>query len=135
MRFAFLGKMTAEELKMLLPRAFIADLVIYLLTLPFYGLSAEVPLGLLLGTAAMTANLILLGYSVDRAVEYKTEKAAKRYMFSFYLIRFAVMGAALTAGIKLRAVNLAAVCIPLFYPKAIYTIRGIINNKSSGKGG
>ena len=127
--------MTAEELKMLLPRAFIADLVIYLLTLPFYGLSAEVPLGLLLGTAAMTANLILLGYSVDRAVEYKTEKAAKRYMFSFYLIRFAVMGAALTAGIKLRAVNLAAVCIPLFYPKAIYTIRGIINNKSSGKGG
>ena len=46
-----------------------------------------------------------------------------------------VMGAALTAGIKLRAVNLAAVCIPLFYPKAIYTIRGIINNKSSGKGG
>ncbi len=127
--------MTAEELKMLLPRAFIADLVIYLLTLPFYGLSPEVPLGLLLGTAAMTANLILLGYSVDRAVEYKTEKAAKRYMFSFYLIRFAVMGAALTAGIKLRAVNLAAVCIPLFYPKAIYTVRGIINNKSSGKGG
>ena len=127
--------MTAEELKMLLPRAFIADLVIYLLTLPFYGLSSEVPLGLLLGTAAMTANLILLGYSVDRAVEYKTEKAAKRYMFSFYLIRFAVMGAALTAGIKLRAVNLAAVCIPLFYPKAIYTVRGIINNKSSGKGG
>ena len=124
-----------EELKMLLPRAFIADLVIYLLTLPFYGLSPEVPLGLLLGTAAMTANLILLGYSVDRAVEYKTEKAAKRYMFSFYLIRFAVMGAALTAGIKLRAVNLAAVCIPLFYPKAIYTVRGIINNKSSGKGG
>ena len=135
MRFGFLGKMTAEELKMLLPRAFIADLVIYLLTLPFYGLSPEVPLGLLLGTAAMTANLILLGYSVDRAVEYKTEKAAKRYMFSFYLIRFAVMGAALTAGIKLRAVNLAAVCIPLFYPKAIYTVRGIINNKSSGKGG
>ena len=135
MRFAFLGKMTAEELKMLLPRAFIADLVIYLLTLPFYGLSPEVPLGLLLGTAAMTANLILLGYSVDRAVEYKTEKAAKRYMFSFYLIRFAVMGAALTAGIKLRSVNLAAVCIPLFYPKAIYTVRGIINNKSSGKGG
>lgn len=123
--------MVNDQLNFLLPYSLIADAVIFLASLPLYGLNTEVPLGLLLGTAAMTANITLLGYSSERAVE-KNKKAAKRYMFFFYLVRMTVMGAAMVIGFKFSAVNAAAVCIPLFYPKVIYTVYGVITARKGG---
>ena len=48
--------MINEQLRFLLPKAMLADLLIFVAALPFYGLNIQIPLGLLLGTAAMTAS-------------------------------------------------------------------------------
>ncbi len=124
MRIGFLGKEENNELKMLFPRALIIDAAIYLVTLPFYGFTAEIPLGLLLGTAACFLNLIILGFACSHAVE-RPLKAAKRFMFTFYLIRMTLLGAAIVAGFEISFINPVCVCIPLFYPKAIYTVRAL----------
>ena len=112
--------MINEQLRFLLPKAMLADLLIFVAALPFYGLNIHIPLGLLLGTAAMTANIILLGMSSERAVERGTAKSAKRYMFSFYLIRLTVMGAALVLGFRSDLFNSVCTFIPLLYPKTFY---------------
>ena len=82
----------AEQLRFLMPRVLIGDAAIILLCLPLYGLDAGIIFGLLLGTAAMLVNMALLSYSVRHAVDRGSEKSAKRYMLSFYMIRFAIMG-------------------------------------------
>lgn len=109
----------------LLKRAAIADAVIFLLCIPLYGISVEIALGLLLGTAAMTVNMLLLAYSVIHSVDRGSEKSAKRYMFSFYLIRFTIMGAALAAGFTFSIFNSVCTFIPLLYPKVFYTSIGV----------
>lgn len=121
--------MINEQLRFLLPKALLADLLIFAATLPFYGLNIQIPLGLLLGTAAMTANMILLGVSAERAVERSTAKRAKRYMFSIYLLRLAVMGAALVLGFKSELFNSVCTFIPLLYPKTFYTGSAIFKRK------
>ena len=109
----------------LLRRAAVADAVIFLLCIPLYGIDYRIALGLLLGTAAMTANILLLAYSVIHSVDRGSEKRAKRFMFSFYLIRFTIMGAALVAGFKFDIFNSVCTFIPLLYPKVFYTSIGI----------
>lgn len=122
MHIWFLGRDENEELNMLLVRSLIIDLCIYLITLPLYGLGLEIPLGLLLGTIACFVNLILLGYACGKTVE-RPLKQAKRYMFMWYLIRMTILGAFIVIGFKVSFINSVCVCLPLFYPKVIYTAR------------
>lgn len=128
MNIKIFGRYIDEQLEFLLPKAILADLLIFIATLPFYGISAEIPLGLLLGTAAMLINFVLLGYSVGHCIE-KNKKAAKRYMFSFYIIRFAIMGAALVLGFLSPLCNSVCTYIPLLYPKLFYTGSAIFKRK------
>ncbi len=129
--------MINEQLGFLLPKSLLADLLVFVAALPFYGLDYRIATGLLLGTAAMTVNIILLGYSAERAVERPTAKAAKRYMFSFYIIRFAIMGAALVIGFNMPYFNSVCTFIPLLWPKVLYTGSAIFKRKdnSARKGG
>ena len=131
MKIKLFSNMINEQLRFLLPKAMLADLLIFVAALPFDGLNIQIPLGLLLGTAAMTANIILLGMSSERAVERGTAKSAKRYMFSFYLIRLTVMGAALVLGFRSDLFNSVCTFIPLLYPKTFYTGSAIIRQKHS----
>ena len=136
MKISIFSKMINEQLEFLLPKILLADLLIFIAALPFYGLSITVPAGLLLGTAASLANFIILGLSSERAVERGSAKAAKRYMFSFYLIRLAIMGAALAAGFNCAYFNPVCTFIPLLYPKLFYSGSAIFNRgKNSRKGG
>ena len=75
MKIKLFSNMINEQLRFLLPKAMLADLLIFVAALPFYGLNIQIPLGLLLGTAAMTANIILLGMSSERAVSEERQKA------------------------------------------------------------
>ncbi len=129
MKIGFFSNMINEQLRFLIPKSFLADLLILAATLPFYGLNIQIPFGLLLGTAAMTANIILLGISAERAVERPTAKSAKRYMFSFYLLRLTVMGAALALGFRSDLFNSVCTFIPLLYPKTFYTGSAIFKRK------
>ena len=127
----FLSEMICRELKFLVPRALIFDGIIYIISLPVYGLCTEIPLGLLAGTAVMLLNFIILGLSSERAVE-KTLSAAKGYMFGFYMIRMAISGLLFYAGIMLPQINLLAAAIPQLYPKLAYTLHAA---KLKRKGG
>lgn len=136
MKIRIFSKMINEQLEFLLPKILLADLLIFIAALPFYGLNITIPAGLLLGTAASLANFIILGLSSERAVERDSAKAAKRYMFSFYLIRLAIMGAALAAGFNCAYFNPVCTFIPLLYPKLFYSGSAIFNRgKNSRKGG
>lgn len=132
MKIKLFSNMINEQLSFLMPKALIADGLVFVAALPFYGLDFRVPLGLLLGTAAMTANMILLGYSAERAVERSSAKRAKGYMFSFYLIRLAVMGAALAIGFNMDCFNSVCTFLPLLWPKTIYTGSAIISSHKKG---
>ena len=120
--------MICRELKFLLPRALVLDLAVYLISLPVYRLCAEVPLGLLAGTAVMLLNFIILGLSSERAVE-RPLASAKRYMFGSYMIRLLITGLLFLAGIKCPSVNLVAAAIPQLYPKLAYTAHAAVKRK------
>lgn len=122
------SEMICRELKFLLPRALVLDLAVYLISLPVYRLCAEVPLGLLAGTAVMLLNFIILGLSSERAVE-RPLASAKRYMFGSYMIRLLITGLLFLAGIKCPSVNLVAAAIPQLYPKLAYTAHAAVKRK------
>lgn len=120
--------MIRRELKFLIPRALVFDGIIYIVSLPVYKLCADVPLGLLAGTAVMLLNFIILGLSSERAVE-KPLPAAKGYMFVSYMVRLLITGVLFVAGLKLPQINLPAAAIPQLYPKLAYTLDAMIKRK------
>lgn len=120
--------MIRRELKFLLPRALIFDGIIYIISLPVYKLCADVPLGLMTGTAVMLLNFIILGLSSERAVE-KPLPTAKGYMFGSYMIRLLITGVLFVAGLKLPQINLLAAAIPQLYPKLAYTLDAMTKKK------
>ena len=122
------SEMITRELKFLLPRAAVFDCVIYLISLPVYKFCAEVPLGLLTGTAVMVLNFIILGVSAEHAVE-RSLSVAKGMMFGSYMLRLLIMGALFVAGIKLPQINLLAAAIPQLYPKLAYTLDAMVKKK------
>lgn len=124
----FFSEMICRELKFLLPRALLFDGAVYIISLPLYGLCAEVPLGLLAGTAVMLLNFIILGLSSERAVE-KPLGRAKGYMFGSYMIRLLITGVLFYAGIRFPRINLLAAAIPQLYPKLAYTLHAALNRK------
>ncbi len=126
----YFGKEIDGQLAMIFRRSLIIDLCIFVLTLPLYGADYRIILGLLLGTAAMAANMLLLAYSVIHSVDRGSEKRAKRYMFTFYLIRLTVMGAALALGFSSSHINSVCTFMPLLYPKLIYTLSGVRDHLS-----
>lgn len=124
----FLSEMIRRELKFLLPRALVLDCMIYIISLPVYKLCAEIPLGLLAGTAVMLLNFIILGLSAERAVEYPVN-LAKGIMFGSYMIRLLITGLLFIAGLKLTQINLLAAAIPQLYPKFAYTLDAMVKKK------
>lgn len=126
--------MITDELKFIALPVVVLDAVVLLAAAPFFGFTLDGVLGLLLGNAAMLANFILLGFSSERAVE-KTAVSAKRYMLLFYLIRFAIMGAAMALAFHSDRINGFYTVIPLLYPKMIYTLSAVFPNIFRKKGG
>lgn len=121
----YLSELTHEQLGFLLPRSAVMDVLIFLLCLLFGVHWLHALCGLLLGTATMIVNMALLAYSAEHAVDRGSEKAGKRYMFSFYLIRFTIMGAAVAAGFLFEPFDPVCTYLPLLYPKLFYTLVGV----------
>ena len=124
----FLSEMIRRELKFLLPRALVLDCMIYIISLPVYKLCADIPLGLLAGTAVMLLNFIILGLSAERAVEYPVN-LAKGIMFGSYMIRLIITGLLFIAGLKLPQIHLLAAAVPQLYPKIAYTFDAMVKKK------
>lgn len=132
MKINLFNDLIDRQLEFLLPRSLIADAILFIISLPFYGLDTSVPSGLLIGTAAMLVNMVLLGISVGKCTDCPTAKSAKRCMFKYYMLRLVIVGAAVLTGFKVSGISPIACCIPLFYPKLFYTASGIFRKKDKG---
>ncbi|MBR4224754.1 MAG: ATP synthase subunit I [Oscillospiraceae bacterium] len=120
-----LSDLAKEQLKFLLPRAAAADGLLFIACIILQVTWYRALTGLLLGTLTMTVNMLLLSYSVRHAVDRGSEKAAKRYMLGFYILRFSIMGAAIAAGFLWPLAHPVCTYLPLLYPKLFYSWTGI----------
>ena len=117
-------RLMGEQLPFLLKCTLAGAVITFLLTLPFYGFTPEIPLGLALGILGSLVNMLLLGWSTVHAVD-KGEKGGRRYMLMFYLLRLLIMGGVLWIGYNVSFINFPCTFIPLLFPKAGYTLLGI----------
>ena len=113
-----------QELFGLMKRAVFLNIAAYLISIPVLGVTLRFALGLLLGTAVLFVTLLLLRLSVLRM-----EDDAKRYGMTsqrryllFYALRLLVFAAGFAAALVFRnRISPAAVCLPMLYPRLIYT--------------
>lgn len=109
---------------MLMKRAVFLNIAAYLISIIVLGVTLRFALGLLLGTAVLFCTLLLLLLSVLRM-----EDDAKRYGLTsqrryllFYALRLLVFAAAFALALVFRTwIAPAAVCLPMLYPRLIYT--------------
>lgn len=132
MRIKMFSPMINKELSFLLPRTFIFDGVVYLITLPFCGFHLDILLGLLLGTFVMLLNFVLLGISSEHAVERQVG-AAKRLMTLSYIGRFAIMGCLFAFCVITGYANVVTAAIPTMYPRWSYTLDAAVKKRKEGK--
>ena len=126
-----------REMKMLLRRALFLDIAAYLISTVFYGFTYPFALGLLLGTAVLAATLALLRVSVERmAHDAKSAgvTSQRRYLL-FYALRLLVFAAGFALSLVLRAyISPIAVCVPMLYPRLIYTAGALFQKSGGGAG-
>lgn len=108
-----------HEMKYILIRAVFLDISAYLISVFFIGFTLSMALGLILGTAGMAVNLILLNRSVRNIVRNGGSRAQSR-MFSGYLFRFGIMGVIIAAAMLIHFINAVGTIIPYFYPNLVY---------------
>lgn len=132
MRIKGLSPMVNKELSFLFPRTLVFDGIVYLITLPFLGLRADIPLGLLLGTIVELLNFVILGISAEHAVE-KTVTGARALMGVSYVIRFAIMGCLFAFCIITGYANVVTAAIPTLYPRWSYTLDAAVKKRKEGK--
>ncbi len=93
----------------------VLDVLLWLCSLPFVGLGIEVPLGLLIGSAGMLLNLLLLRRSILRAVN-----SGKTRDFGGYLLRCTISCTVMAAGMLVPAVSGLCTVLPFLYPKLLF---------------
>lgn len=108
----------------------ILDVTVWLCSLLVTEISLNVPFGLLLGSAGMLCNLLLLRRTIQNAVYH----GKTRDMIG-YLIRILVASAVIAAGLLLDGVNAVAAVLPFLYPKLIFGFLAMHTGKSNKNGG
>ena len=103
----------------------ILDMIFWLGSLWLAGFTISVPLGLLLGSAGMMGNLLLLRNTVLNAVYHGKTKDIKGYLF-----RILIASAVIFTGLVSEHVHLIAAVVPFLYPKLIF---GILYNRINKK--
>ncbi len=106
----------------------VLDVLLWLGSLLFTGLEMAFPLGLVLGSAGMLANLLLLRRSIRNAVYHGKTKD-----ITGYLIRCLIASAVIAAGLLSEHVSAAGAVLPFLYPKLIFGILSFSGKKKSGK--
>lgn len=131
-RIKCFSSMINKELSFLLPRTFIFDGILYLITLPFFGFRLDMLLGMLLGTFVMLLNFVILGISSEHAVE-RSVRGAKTLMTFSYIGRFAIMGCLFAFCVITGYANVVMAAIPTMYPRWSYTLDAAVKKRKEGK--
>jgi hypothetical protein len=121
-----------QELRFAAIGTLVLDLLIFGISVLCIGLTLSVPLGLLLGSAGMYANLLLLRRTVQNAVYH-----GRKNTIGGYLLRLLIASAVIGAGLKLPQVSALAAILPFLYPKILFGFLavGIPKKKSDKNGG
>lgn len=82
-------------------------------------------LGTLLGSATATGNFLLMGITVQNAVE-KDEKEAKKMIKSSQSSRFALLVLVAVLGYVITVFNIIALIIPYLFPRIAVALRPFI---------
>lgn len=106
-----------REIRFAVWMSIVLDVLIWLVSLAFAGLTPGVPLGLLCGTGAMLCNLLLLRRMVRMAVY-----SGRTHSFGGYLLRCLIASAAIAAGLCFEMINAAAVILPFLYQRLIFAV-------------
>lgn len=101
------------------------DVLVWLGSLLFIGIGFAVPLGLLLGSAAMLCNLWLLSRSIRNAVYHGRTRD-----FGGYLLRCGISCGVIAIGMAVGQACALAVILPFLYPKIIF---GLLCTKKEKK--
>lgn len=101
------------------------NVIIFIISLVF-KMNVSVFLGLLLGTGVLFINLNLLRRDLDNAVKYGNNRFK---LMCGYLLRYLLIGCAFYFATNVKVINPFGVIVPMFYPKILYTLKSIINNK------
>ena len=121
------------ELKMLGIRSAWLDLAAWCISNLIFGLNLRYALGLLLGTAVLFINLLILYHSISlMAYDAKrTGKASTARHARYYLLRLAIFAAAFSAALLLPAwIAPIGVAIPPLYPRLVYTTQAVFNRQN-----
>ncbi len=118
-----------KELRFAAVCTVILDVLLWLGSLLFTGLRLAFPLGLLLGSAGMYANLLLLRRTIRNAVYHGRTKD-----LAGYLLRVGIASAVIALGLLSEHVSAAGAVLPFLYPKLIFGILSFSGKKKkSGK--
>ena len=120
-----------HELRFAAVCTIVLDVIVWLVSVLFLGFRLSIPLGLVLGSAGMYADLLLLRRSVQNAVYHgKTRDIAG------YVLRVLIAAAVITAGLKIPQISALAAVLPFLYPKVIFGWLAVyIPNKKHKDGG
>lgn len=121
-----------QELRFAAICTIVLDLLVFGISVLCIGFRISVLFGLLLGSAGMYANLLLLRRTVQNAVYH-----GKTNPIGGYLLRLLIASAVIVAGLKCPQISAAAVILPFLYPKIIFGFLavGIPKKKSDKKNG
>lgn len=89
-------------------------------------------LGNLLSGVIGVVNFLLLGLTVQKAVNSEDEKYAKSLMKSSQAIRLVMLFGVAILGATVPCFNLWATLIPLLFPRITIVIRQILLNRKGG---
>ena len=92
-------------------------------------------LGNLLSGVIGVLNFLLLGLTVQKAVDSEDEKYAKTLMKSSQAIRLVMLFGVAVLGATVPVFNLWATLIPLLFPRIAIVIRQILLNRKGGDNG
>lgn len=104
-----------HELQVAAVGTVLLDFLVWIGSLFVMPLNWAFPLGLLIGSAGILLNLLLLRKSILNAVYH-----GKTRDFQGYLFRVAIASAAIASGLICNSVNAVAVVLPFLYPKIIF---------------
>ena len=125
-----------RELSMLMRRGVLLDIAAYLISIPFLGATLRFALGLALGHLILLVTLLLLNRSISRMAydaKHSGVTSQRRYLL-LYALRLLLFAAGFGAALLLQShIHPAAVCIPMLYPRLIYTA-GALFQKSGSSG-
>lgn len=114
-----------KELRFAVIGTLLLDVLVWLVSLLFAGFGIAAPLGLLLGSAGMLCNLLLLRRTIQNAVYH-----GKTQDFGGYLLRCLISSAVIALGMCFPQINGFCVILPFLYPKIIFGVMTMRKNKN-----